>query len=275
MMNKQTPNTTNTACVQHYIESGIGYLVLNRPEKRNAFNEQMIQTMIESLAQLEREDLLRCLILKSTGSHFSAGADLNWMKAMVDYDHAQNLEDARQLALLMEMLHRFAKPTICLVQGGAFGGALGLIACCDLVVASPEATFCLSEVRLGLAPSVISPYVTHKIGIHQAKRYCLTAESFCAETAKQIGLVHEVVPTDYLEQEGSRLASCLLKAAPFATEETKALLNVVQPGRTPFDKSITDYTTELIARLRVSQEGQEGVSAFLEKRSPAWHKTFD
>lgn len=268
------PNS-NTACdtsiVQH-IESGIANLILNRPEKRNAFGRTMIEELIQAISQLEKRNDIRCLILKSAGQHFSAGADLNWMKEMIQFNHEQNLQDAKQLALLMELLFRFPKPTLCLVQGCAYGGALGLIACCDIAVATYKSEFCFSEVRLGLAPAVISPYITHRVGQNYARRYFLTAEKFDAKIAFNMGLIHETVNPEDLENEGIRLASCLLDAAPNALEETKSLLNHIIIGRTPYDKSVTDYTTNLIARLRVSPEGQEGLTSFFEKRAPTWQK---
>lgn len=261
--------TLSLETVSLKIEGSIAWLTLNRPDKRNAFNEIMIQELISLLSQIDRMNNIRCLLINANGQHFCAGADLHWMQSMAQYDHSKNLEDAKQLAFLMELLYRLSKPVITLVQGSAFGGALGLIACSDLVLVAEEATFCLSEVRLGLAPAVISPYVSHKIGIAQAKRYCLTAEFFNAHQAKALGLINEVVQRDELIHQGQNMAANIAKLAPQAVTETKALLNFIT-SRVPYEKAVTDYTTDLIARLRVSFEGQEGMTAFFEKRAPNW-----
>lgn len=285
--------TLNLNTVSLEMKGPIAWLTLNRPEKRNAFNDIMIQELISLFSQIDRMNHIRCLLIKANGQHFCAGADLHWMQSMAQYDHSKNLEDAKQLAFLMEMLYRLSKPVITLVQGSAFGGALGLIACSDIVLAAEEATFCLSEVRLGLAPAVISPYVSHKIGTAHAKRYCLTAELFNSHQAKAMGLINEVVlhkkavlnekavqdekvvqcekaaQQDELIHQGQIIAHNIAKLAPQATTETKALLNFIS-SRVPYEKAVTDYTTDLIARLRVSFEGQEGMAAFFEKRTPSW-----
>lgn len=252
-------------------EGGIASLILNRPEQSNAFDEGMISEFHHALTILSEDPTLRVLLLQARGKHFSAGADLNWMRRVLAYNEAQNLEDARKLADLMYKLARFPTPTIALVQGATYGGGVGLVACCDLALASPSAIFCLSEIKLGLIPAVISPYVIRAIGERAAHRYFLTAESFTAEHALHLGLVHEVVPEDLITRARA-LAEKICENAPRATRAAKDLIFRVAP--LPEDLLIQD-TVKRIAEIRVTPEAQEGLKAFLEKRKPKWEEMFE
>ncbi|MCP1314097.1 MULTISPECIES: enoyl-CoA hydratase/isomerase family protein [unclassified Halomonas] len=253
------------------IERGVARLSLNRPAVHNAFDDHLIAELTEHLKGLlepiERQEV-RVLLLASEGKSFSAGADLNWMKRMVDYDHDANLADSRKLSELMHRLDTLPCPTLCRVQGAAFGGAVGLAACCDVVVASSRAKFCLSEVRIGLSPAVISPYVQRAIGARQMRRYALTAEVIDADTAQTLGLVHQVVEPDGLDEAIEAMTQTLLKGSPRAQRATKALLAAV--GQSPDSDATRERTCQTIATLRASPEGQEGLASFFDKRLPAW-----
>ncbi len=249
-------------------DRGIASVILNRPEQHNAFDDGMIVELIELLGRLEQEDRVRVLVLRAAGKSFSAGADLNWMRRMADYDLARNQDDAMQLAELMRRLNCFPKPTIALVQGAAYGGGVGLIACCDIAIASPAASFCLSEVKLGLIPAVISPYVIEAIGTRAARRFMLTAERFDAERACQLGLVHEVVEAQDLDAKLDSIVESLLAAGPAAQSAAKELIRVV--SHKPIDDGLIQDCAQRIARIRASGEGREGLNAFLEKRKPNW-----
>lgn len=249
---------------------GVATLSLNRPEVHNAFDDALIAELNEQLDHFARHPDVRLLLLRAEGKSFSAGADLGWMQRMAACSREENLADARELERLMRSLYDFPKPSIAVVQGAAFGGAVGLVSCCDIALASENASFALSEARLGLAPAVISPYVIAAIGARHASRYFLTAERFSADTALQIGLLHEVVTPEALPAAQEKLIATLLANGPVALMACKALLRrvateAVGPG-------IAAYTTELIASLRTSQEGQEGLAAFFAKRPPAWQQ---
>jgi methylglutaconyl-CoA hydratase len=248
---------------------GVASISLNRPEVHNAFDDAVIAELNDAIAKFALHPDVRVLLLRAEGRSFSAGADLGWMKRMADCSREDNLVDARELERLMRSLHDFPKPTIALVQGAAYGGAVGLVSCCDIAVAGENASFALSEAKLGLAPAVISPYVIAAIGARQASRYFLTAERFSAVTARDIGLVHEVVSAEALQDTGNRITDTLLANAPVALMACKGLLRRISAASSP---EISSYTTELIASLRTSQEGQEGLAAFFEKRKPAWQK---
>jgi len=249
-------------------DRGITSVILNRPGQHNAFDDGMIVELIELLDKLEQDDGVRVLVLRATGKSFSAGADLNWMRRMADYDFAQNQDDAMQLAELMRRLNCFPKPTIALVQGAAYGGGVGLVACCDIAIASPAASFCLSEVKLGLIPAVISPYVIEAIGVRAARRFMLTAERFDAEQACRLGLVHEVVEVQELDAKLDSIVEFLLAAGPVAQAAAKDLIRAV--SNKPIDSELIQDCALRIARLRASSEAREGLSAFLEKRKPNW-----
>ncbi|MGM7317347.1 enoyl-CoA hydratase/isomerase family protein [Idiomarina sp. ST10R2A5] len=247
---------------------GVATLTLNRPDVHNAFDDVMIAELLKALTEVEESDSARVLVLRSEGKNFSAGADLNWMRSMADKNYQQNVDDAGELGLLMERLDLLSKPSIALVQGAAFGGAVGLAACCDIVLAQPRSSFCLSEVKIGLIPAVISPYVVRTIGERQSRRYMLTAERFFADKAQELGLVNDVV--EDFDEPLNKLLEALLANSPQAVGACKKLIRNV--GSRPIDKGVREHTIKAIAEIRVSDEGQEGLSAFLEKRPAAWLK---
>ncbi|MDP5135647.1 enoyl-CoA hydratase/isomerase family protein [Rheinheimera baltica] len=247
---------------------GVATLMLNRPEVHNAFDDAMIAELLAVLKSLADNDDVRLLVLTSSGKNFSAGADLNWMRSMAQKDYQQNLADADELANLMHKLDKFPKPTIAQVKGAAFGGALGLVACCDIAIAEFKASFCLSEVKIGLIPAVISPYVMRAIGERQSRRYFLTAERFSATVAHEMGLLHEVVGEGELATSTEHLISSLLQNSPQGMSAAKALIHNIYNRK--ISNNVIAHTTQAIAEIRVSDEGQEGLSAFLEKRTPAW-----
>ncbi|WP_054087680.1 MULTISPECIES: gamma-carboxygeranoyl-CoA hydratase [Pseudomonas syringae group] len=247
---------------------GFATLWLNRPNKNNAFNAQMIRELIIALDQVQADTSLRFLVLRGRGRHFSAGADLAWMQQAADLDYNTNLDDARELAELMYNLARLKLPTLAVVQGAAFGGALGLISCCDMAIAGEDAQFCLSEVRIGLAPAVISPFVVQAIGERAARRYALTAERFDGQRAQQIGLIAECYASAELEARTTEWIDNLLLNSPQAMRVSKELLREVGSGElTP---ALRRYCESAISRIRTSAEGQEGLRAFLQKRAPGW-----
>lgn len=253
-----------------YIDGqGIATLTMNRPELHNAFDDELIVALTTELQRLENNPQVRVVCLAASGKSFSAGADLNWMRKMAEFTREENLRDAMGLAGLMQTLNALSRPTIALVQGAAYGGGVGLVACCDIVLAVRQSSFCLSEVKLGLIPAIISPYVIAAIGARACRRYFQTAETFNAEQACLLGLVHEVVEDiDELKQRGRTLAEQLLKNGPEAMAEAKRLVADVA-GRMHDEFLISD-TAERIAGRRASPEGREGLSAFLEKRLPGW-----
>lgn len=257
-------------CQINIDQRGVGTIMLDRPEQHNAFDDSLIAELIQALDELTMDDSVRLVVLRSDGKSFSAGADLKWMRRMADYDEAQNLADAMQLADLMRSLNALPKPTIARVQGAAFGGGVGLIACCDIAVASERALFSLSEVKLGLIPAVISPYVIKAIGERAARRYMLSAERFDARQANQMGLVHEVVEHDELETRLDALITTLLESGPAAQAAAKDL--ILDVAGKPVDRSLIENTARRIAKVRASDEGREGLNAFLQKRKPDWVK---
>lgn len=268
-----------TEFLQYGAESAyIGVLRLNRPELHNAFGDLMIAELIQALDALAAMPGLRLLLLESTGKNFSAGADLNWMRAMAQKDYQQNLTDAGALALLMQKLNSFPLPVIALVQGAAFGGAVGLVACCDMAIATPKASFCLSEVKIGLIPAVISPYVVRAIGERASRRYFTTAERFDAATALQLGLISEIAGSDLagtdeqadLRAKAQPLINAIIANSPQAVVAAKALVAYVADA--PLAPDTIAETSRRIAAIRVSSEGQEGLTAFLDKRTPAWQQ---
>jgi methylglutaconyl-CoA hydratase len=250
------------------IDGGVATLTLNRPDVHNAFDDQLIAALTARLRELDANPQVRVVVLAANGKSFSAGADLNWMKRMAAYSEAENLRDAVGLADLMHTLSAMSKPTIARVQGPAYGGGVGLVACCDIAVGTPAVAFSLSEVRLGLIPAVISPHVVAAIGERQARRYFLTAERFDAAQAHRIGLLHEVVDEAQLDAKIAELASHLLKGGPKSQTAAKRLIEAVT--NRPIDRPLVEDTAERIARIRVTHEGKEGVAAFLEKRAPGW-----
>ena len=249
---------------------GVAQVILNNPDKHNAFDDQMIIELTNAFNALAANANVRIMLLKSEGKSFSAGADLEWMKRMASYSYQQNLNDARALAAMLKALHQMPIPTIARVQGAAFGGAIGLISCCDIALASSNASFALSEVKIGLVPSTISPYVIAAIGERHAKRYFMTAERFDANTALQISLVHEAVEEQFLDDKVEQLITAILSNGPEAVVAAKQLVFAVS-GKA-IDSSLIEHTCEVIAGIRVSAQGQEGLSAFLDKRKPHWLK---
>ncbi len=258
----------NSHVVTKLDDHGVAWITLNRPEVHNAFDDAVIQQLIAALEDTANDDNVRVVVLNSNGKNFSAGADLNWMRSMAAKNYNENLDDANQLARLMSTLDTHPKPTIALVQGAAFGGALGLIACCDIAIAQANASFCLSEVKIGLIPAVISPYVVRAIGERASRRYFITAERFFAEEALNLGLIHELVDLDELHTRADYYIKQLLQNSPQGIKEAKRLIAAV--NNKSIDEDVIADTSARIATIRVSEEGQEGLTAFLEKRKPNW-----
>ena len=249
---------------------GVARVRLNNPDKHNAFDDQIIDELTEAFVAIADNSNVRVMVLGSEGKSFSAGADLEWMKRMASYSYDENLRDASALALMLKTLNEIPQPTIARVQGAAFGGAVGLVSCCDMAVAASAASFSLSEVKIGLVPATISPYVIAAIGQRAARRYFVTAERFDAHRALQLGLVNEVVDAEQLDQEIDRLINTLLANGPEAVTGAKQL--VFDVAGKPIDQQLIDATCETIAAIRVSEQGQEGLQAFLERRKPQWIK---
>ncbi len=249
---------------------GILGIRLDRAEKHNAFDEVLIGELTHAFREAARDDRTRIVTLSGEGQSFSAGADLDWMKRMAALDRADNEKDALALSELMAAIDTCPKPVLGLINGPAFGGGVGLVACCDIAIASNEAAFALTEVRLGLIPAVIAPYVAAAIGPRQCRRWFLSAERFDARQAEKLGLVHKVVPPDELAAAADEMIGHLLKGGPQSQSGAKELLRRVV-GR-PIDDELRNETARRIAEQRISIEGQEGVSAFLEKRRSLWQE---
>lgn len=243
-------------------------VTLNRPEVRNAFNDEVITELTAVFLELGKRPEVRCIVLAGAGTAFCAGADLNWMKRMAGYTREENVEDASALARMLEVIYQCPKPTIARVQGDVYAGGTGLVAACDIAVSADTAQFCLSEVRLGLIPATISPYVIRAMGARAAHRYFLTAERFDAAEAHRIGFVHAVTGADALDATVDGWLRALTGASPAAVGACKRLIADVA-GR-PVDDALIARTVEGIADIRASDEGREGVQAFLQKRKPSW-----
>lgn len=243
-------------------------VTLNRPEVRNAFDAALIADLTAFASSIRPDGAVRVVVLQGAGSVFSAGADLQWMSEMLGYTREQNLEDARRAATMFQAMDNIPVPVIARIQGAALGGGAGLAAVSDVVVAATDATFGFTEVTLGILPAMISPYVVRKIGLSAARELCLSGMRFSAVRAREVGLVHEVVSAERLDLAVDRYAQQFRKAAPSAVAATKALLSHVH-GKAPAE--VFESTAAAIANQRVSAEGQEGMRAFLEKRSPNWH----
>lgn len=250
------------------IDQSVARIWLNRPELSNAFNDELIQELTELLVSIEKDESVRVIVLGGRGKHFCAGADMNWMRSMAEYSEAENQQDAQKLANLLSQLNFQRQPVIARCQGAAFGGGVGLLACCDMVVATDKSMFCLSEVRLGLTPATISPFVVEAIGARQARRYFLTAERFNSVTANQLGLVTIQASEEELDSQIEELIQHLLAGGPNAQADAKQLIQTVTSE--PNFEAMQRYTVELIARQRVSEEGQDGLSAFLNKQKAGW-----
>ena len=251
--------------------SGVARVTLNRPEKHNAFDDAMIAELQAAFDSLAENAAARIVVVESRGKSFSAGADLGWMQRMAQYDYADNLQDARLLAGMLGALHSLPQPTIARVQGGAYGGAVGLVSCCDMAVAADSATFALTEAKIGLIPATISPYVIRAIGERASRRYFASAERFGAADAQRLGLISEVVPADQLDTALNTLLDSLLANGPEAIKAAKQL--VADFAGRPIDEALVEESCERIANIRVSKEGQEGLDAFLNKRRPGWLDT--
>jgi methylglutaconyl-CoA hydratase len=235
---------------------------------RNAFNEDSIAEITRAFDTLGKNAAVRAIVLAANGPAFCAGADLNWMKKMAGYSHAENRADALQLAGMLRTIYLCPKPVLAKVQGDCYAGGMGLVAACDIVVASDEVHFCLSEVKLGLIPATISPYVIRAMGENAARRYFLTAERVSAQEAQSIGFVHEVVPAAALDAKVAEIVKALVSNSPNAVQEAKTLARDVA-GQPVSDVLVAD-TAERIAHIRASQQGREGVQSFLDKRKPSW-----
>ena len=254
--------------IQLTIEHGAATVTLNRPEVRNAFNEVVIDELNQVFQELGQMDQVRAIVLASTGPAFCAGADLNWMKKMAHYSQEENLADAENLAAMLFEIYSCSKPVIAKIQGDCYAGGMGLAAACDIAVAVDTAGFCLSEVRLGLVPATISPYVIKAMGANAARRYFITAEKFDAKEAHRIGFIHESVPADQLDAKVDQIVKAILDNGPNAVVAAKWLVEDVTGAE--IEEELLAYTAECIAEIRGSEEGREGVASFLEKRKPNW-----
>ena len=251
-----------------HVADWVATVTLNRPAVRNAFNAALIAEITQTFQELGVSSDVRCIVLAANGTAFCAGADLNWMRSMADYTHEQNLADAGHLAAMMQTVYECPKPTIARIQGDVYAGGMGLVAACDMAVSVDAANFCLSEVKLGLVPSTISPYVIRAMGARAAHRYFLTAERFSAAEALRIGFVHEVVAADALDAKVAELSNALVNAGPAAVKLCKKLVqDVAGHDITP---ELVSMTIASIADVRVGPEGREGLQAFLQKRKPNW-----
>lgn len=249
---------------------GVATITLNRPETHNAFNDALIVALTAELRKLDADSDIRAVVLAATGASFSAGADLNWMRRAANGSEAENFSDAMALAQLLQTLNAMTKPTLARVHGAAYGGGAGLVAACDIAIVAREATFCFPEVRLGLIPAVISPYVLAAIGERYARRYFLTGERFDAAEAYRIGLAHDLVEREALDATIDALLTHLRQAGPNALRAARDLIAAV--AHRPLDLTLAEDTARRISRTRKSREGIEGIASFLEKRPPAWLK---
>jgi methylglutaconyl-CoA hydratase len=246
----------------------VAVIWMNRPEVRNAFNEIMIDELSQAFKSLESDAAIRAIVLAGRGPSFCAGADLNWMKKMAGYSNEQNYEDALGLATMLNTVYTLKKPTIARVHGHAYAGGMGLVAACDVAVAAFEAEFCLSEVRIGLIPATIGPYVVAAMGARASHRYMLSAERFTAAEAYRLGFVHEIAPAENVDEKIDELLVHFVRGGSAAHAGTKSLIDVITAS--PLDQTLIEETATRIAKIRVSDEGKEGIRSFLEKRKPKW-----
>lgn len=247
----------------------VGVITLNRPEIRNAFDDALIASLTAALREMDADRSVRAVLLVGNGPAFCAGADLNWMKRMAGYGYEQNLADARALAAMLKTLDRMSKPTVARVHGPAFAGGTGLVAACDIAVGSTEAVFALTEIKIGLSPATISPYVIRAIGERAARRYFHTGERFGAEEALRLGMLSSVSTPERLDVEIDDILKHLVQGGPEAHRKIKDLISAVSRGG-PVSDALIDDTAQRIAKIRVSPEGREGIGSFLEKRKPGW-----
>ena len=259
-----------TIDIQH--GQGVAVLWLNRPEVRNAFDETLIAELTRALKALDADDAVRAVVIAGQGKAFCAGADLNWMKRMAASDAAANQEDALGLAQMLHTLYTLSKPTVARVHGAAYAGGIGLVACCDIAVAALDTDFCISEVKLGLAPATISPYLVRAIGERQASRFFLSAEVFSAADAYRIGLVHEIAPLQELDGAVNTLLGHLVKGGPKAQAATKELIRAVAGA--PITPGLLAQTSGRIAALRASEEGRAGLQSFFDRKPAPWTEAF-
>jgi methylglutaconyl-CoA hydratase len=241
---------------------------MNRPEVHNAFDESLIRELTQAFERLDRDEAVRVVVLGGRGKSFSAGADLNWMKRAASYTVEQNLRDARALAQMLKTINRLSKPTVARVQGAALGGGTGLTTACNIAIASTQASFATTEVKFGIIPAAISPYVIAAIGSRMANRYFLTAERFDAVEAHRIGMVHEVCAPEALDDRLDEIVGALLAGGPMAQNAAKNLIRAVV--HRPVDDAVIEDTAQRIANLRATPEARDGIGAFLEKRKPGW-----
>lgn len=271
-LNKQTNETArddNSSPVLFNVNNnGIATVTLNSPDNHNAFDDVIIAKLTDIFLEIAGRQDIKIMVLSSTGKSFSAGANLGWMKRMVGYTFEENIKDAQGLALMLKALNFMPQTTIAKIQGAAFGGAVGLASCCDIAFASNKASFCLSEVKLGLIPATISPYIVNAIGERASRRYFQTAERFSANRARLLGLVSEVFEPELLNDAVSKLTTTILNNGPDAVQQSKQLAFDV--ANQPIDEDLMNMTSERIANIRISTEGQEGLNAFFEKRTPLW-----
>ena len=259
-----TASTALTIAVDHHVAR----ITLSRPEVRNAFNDEVIAELTTAFLELGGRDDVRAIVLAAEGPAFCAGADLNWMRRMADYTREENLADAAKLAEMLRVMYACPRPTVARVQGDVYAGGMGLVAACDMAVSVDSANYCLSEVKLGLIPATISPYVIRAMGTRAAHRYFLTAERFSAQEAHRIGFVHEVVAADALDARVDELLKALTSASPNAVRACKQLVQDV--AEREISAALVEATVAGIADIRASEEGREGVQSFLQKRKPAW-----
>jgi len=259
---------TNFTTLELSIEGAVARIWLNRPELRNAFDDVVIRELGDAFAQAVAAPKVRAIVLGANGPAFCAGANLNWMRRAADFTHEENLADAGDLADMLRAIHESPKPVIARVQGDVYAGGMGLVAACDIAVSADTAWYCLSEVKIGLIPATISPYVLRAMGTRAAQRYFLTAERFTATEAHRIGFVHEVVTADALDAKVAEIVKALTSASPAAVRACKTLIADVAGQE--IDDALIAKTVQGIADIRASEEGREGVRSFLEKRKPSW-----
>lgn len=259
---------SNESVVTEIGANGVATLTFNRPDLHNAIDESVISQCKAGLRRVADDPAARVVVIAGNGKSFCAGADLNWMKRTASFDETQNYRDALEFTELLALIDGMPKPTIARVHGPAYGGGVGVVACCDIAIGTPQAAFCFSEVRLGLIPAMISPYAVAAIGERYARRYMLTAERIEASDALRIGLLHELCAADELDAAIGRIVEHALRGGPAAIASCKTLIARVAQG--PIDQAKRDHTARVIAATRASDEGKEGIGAFLDKRKPAW-----
>ena len=249
-------------------DRGVATITLNRPDLHNAFNDELIVKITEAFKNLDQDNKVRLIVLTGEGASFCAGADLNWMKKMKDYSEEENYQDSLKLSSMFWTINNCKKPVVGRINGHALGGGVGLVSCCDYVVASKDALLGLTEVRLGLVPAVISPFVVNKMGESFSRAFFMSGEKFTAEKAMMMGLVHEVVELSALNESMEKVIKSFLTAAPGAAVVAKDL--VFKNKLMPMGKELQEFTCRTIAKIRTGSEGQEGMSAMLEKRKANW-----